>query len=58
MYRAPTVMEGNRDSNERLDQKEERNIEPEQNEETRIPKKMRRGLGTSRTSFDAPTSES
>ena len=32
-----------------LEQKEERNIQPEQNEETRIQKK-RRGLGTSRTS--------
>ena len=31
------------------DQKEERNIQPEKNEETRI-QKMRRGLGTSRTS--------
>ena len=30
-------------------QKEERNIQPEKNEETRI-QKMRRGLGTSRTS--------
>ena len=33
-----------------LDQKEEINIETEQNEEIRIQKKMRRGLGTSRTS--------
>ena len=32
----------------RLEQKEEINIQPEQNEETRI-QKMRRGLGTSRT---------
>ena len=32
-----------------LEQKEERNIQPEQNEETRI-QKMRKGLGTSRTS--------
>ena len=31
------------------DQKEERNIQPEKNEETRKIKKMRRGLGTSRT---------
>ena len=31
--------------------KEERNIQPEKNEETRIQKnKIRRGLGTSRTS--------
>ena len=43
-----------------VDQKEERNIQPEQNEETRIQKKkkMRRGLGTSRTSLNVPTSES
>ena len=40
-----------------LEQKEERNIQPEQNEETRIQKK-RRGLGTSRTSRNVPTSES
>ena len=33
-----------------VDQKEERNIQPEKNEATRIQKKMRRGLGTSRTS--------
>ena len=39
-----------------VDQKEERNIQPEQNEETRI-QKMRRGLGTSRTSLNVPTSE-
>ena len=32
-----------------VDQKEERNIQPEKNEETRI-RKMRRGLGTSGTS--------
>ena len=32
-----------------VDQKEERNTQPEKNEETRIWK-MRRGLGTSRTS--------
>ena len=42
-----------------VDQKEERNIQPEQNEETRIQKKkMRRSLGTSRTSLNVPTSES
>ena len=33
-----------------VDQKEERNIQPEKNEETRIQKKMRRPLRTSRTS--------
>ena len=41
----------------RVDQKEERNIQPEQNEETRI-QKMRRDFGTSRTSLNVPTSES
>ena len=40
-----------------LDQKEERNIQPEKNEEARIQKKWR-GLGTSRTSLNVPTSES
>ena len=41
-----------------LDQKEEINIQPEQNEETRIKKKkMRRGLGTSRTTLNIPTSK-
>ena len=40
-----------------VDQKEERNIQPEKNEERRIQKKMR-GLGTSRTSLNIPTSES
>ena len=40
-----------------LEQKEERNIQPEQNEETRIQKK-RRCLGTSRTILNIPTSES
>ena len=41
-----------------LDQKEERNIQPEQNEETRIQKTMRTGIGTSRTSLNISTSES
>ena len=40
-----------------LEQKEKINIQPEQNEETRIKKKMGRGLGTSRTSLKVPTSE-
>ena len=40
-----------------VDQKEERNIQPQKNEETRI-QKMRRGLGTSRTSLNFPTHES
>ena len=37
-----------------VDQKEERNIQPEKNEEF---KKMRRGLGTSRTSLNIPTAK-
>ena len=41
-----------------LDQKEERSIQPEQNEETRIQKEMRRGLGTSGTTLNVPTSKS
>ena len=41
-----------------LDWKKEINLQPEQNEETRIQKKMRRGLGTSRTTLKIPTSES
>ena len=41
-----------------VDQKEERNIQPEKNEETRIQKMRRRGLGTSRASLNIPTSES
>ena len=41
-----------------VDQKEEINIQPEQNEETRIQKKMRRGLGNSKTPLNVPTSES
>ena len=39
-----------------MDQKEERNIQPEKNEEKKFGK-MRRGLGTSRTSLNVPTSE-
>ena len=39
-----------------LDQKEEISIQLEQNEETEF-KKMRRGLGTSRTTLNVPTSE-
>ena len=34
-----------------LNQKEKINIRPEQNEESRIQKKMKRGLGTSRTTL-------
>ena len=40
-----------------LDQKEEINIQPEQNEETRI-QKMRRALKTSGTTLNFPTSKS
>ena len=42
-----------------LEQKEEISIQQEQNEETRIQKKkkMRRGLGTSGTTINAPTSK-
>ena len=40
-----------------LEQKEERNIQTEQNEETRI-QKMRKGLGTSGTTLNFPTSKS
>ena len=39
------------------EQKEEINIQPEQNEETRI-QKINRGLGTSGTTLNVPTSES
>ena len=41
-----------------LQQKEEINIYLEQNEETRIQKTTRRGLGTSGTTLNIPTSES
>ena len=41
-----------------LEQKEEISIQPEQNKETRIQKKMRRDLGTSGTTLNVPTSES
>ena len=41
-----------------LEQKEKRNIQPEQNEETRIQKKVRRGLRTSRTTSNIPMSKS
>ena len=39
-----------------VDQKEERNIQPEKNEEKEF-KKMRTGLGRSRTSLNIPTSQ-
>ena len=43
-----------------LEHKEEINIQPQQNEETRIHKKKKisRGLGTSGTTLNIPTSES
>ena len=40
-----------------LEQKEDINSQPEQNEET-IIQKMKRGLRTSRTTLNVPTSES
>ena len=40
-----------------LEQKEEINIQPKQNEETRI-QKIRRGSETSMTTLNVPTSES
>ena len=40
-----------------LEQKEEINIQPEKNEETRI-QKMRKGLGSSGTTLNVPTSKS
>ena len=40
------------------EQKEEISIQPEQNEERIKKKKMRRGLGTSGTTFNIPISES
>ena len=43
--------------NQQFGPEEEINIQPEQNEEPRI-QKMRRGLGTSRTTSNVPTSES
>ena len=41
-----------------MEQKEEINIQLEQNEETRIQKKMRRSLGTSGTTLKSPTFKS
>ena len=40
-----------------LEQKKERNIQPEEKEETRIQKKMERDLGTSGTTWSIPISE-
>ena len=41
-----------------LEQKGETNIQSEQNKETRMQKKTRRGLETSGTTLNIPTSES
>ena len=41
-----------------LEPKEEISIQPEQNEEKKNSKKMRRGLGTSGTTLNIPTSKS
>ena len=41
-----------------LEQKVEINIRPEQNEENKNSKTMKRGLGTSRTTLNVPTSKS
>ena len=40
-----------------VDQKEERNLQPEKNEERRT-QKIRRGLGTSETTINVPISKS
>ena len=40
-----------------LEQKEDINMQPEENEETRIQKKLKRGLGTSGTTLNIPISE-
>ena len=40
-----------------LEQRRKKNFQPQQNEETRI-QKMRKGLGTSRTTLNIPTSKS
>ena len=56
MYRESTV-KGRKLGLNDLEQKEEINIQPQQNEETRI-QKMRRGLGTSRTTLNVLTSKS
>ena len=41
-----------------LEQREEINIQPEQNEESREFKKIRKALGTHRTTLNVPISES
>ena len=52
-------MKGRNWDSKDLEQKEEINIQPAQNEETRVrEKKMRRGLGTSRTTLNFPSSKS
>ena len=57
MHREPTVTGRKLGLND-LEHKKEINIQPEQNEEIRKLKKLRRGLGTSRTTLNIPTSES
>ena len=56
MYREPTGWERNQDSNQWFEAEEEINIQPDQNEETRI-QKMRRRLGNSGTTLSTPTPE-
>ena len=55
MYRVPIVMERKLELKSTVWTRR-KNIQPEKNEETRI-QKMRRGLGTSRTTLNIPTSE-
>ena len=48
----------NSDGKEIKDQKEEINIQPKQNEETKKQKNIRNGLGTYGTNLNVPTSKS
>ena len=57
MFRGPTVMGRKQTQINDLEKKEEINIQPEQNEETRI-KKTRRSSGNSGTTLKVPISES
>ena len=58
MYREPIAMGRKLTQINGVDQKEERNIQPEKTEETRIQTNEERlNLGTSRTSLNVPTSE-
>ena len=56
MYREPIVTGRKQTQINGVDQKEERNIQPEKKKQEFT--KIRRGLGTSRTSLNVPTSES